>query len=156
MAAAPAVYRFIGNAPATEEETWHRLLRYAGHWGCFGFGTFAALDRATGRFLGEAGAMDFRRGIGADFGRLPEMGWAFVPDTHGTGIAGEAIRAVLAWMDAGAGRAGTVCIINPDNIPSLRLAARIGYVRTGAAVYHGKPVWMFARPAGATFDPAPG
>ena len=156
MTAMPDVNRFIGGTAATEEETWHRLLRYVGHWACFGFGTFAVLDRATGAFVGEAGAMDFRRGIGTDFGSRPEMGWGFVTDVHGRGIAGEAIRAVLAWLDAGVGAAGTVCIIDPANLPSVRLATRIGYVRTGAALYHGKTVDMFARAAGATFDPAPG
>lgn len=161
MGAMPEVYRHIGGAATSAEDTWHRLLRYVGHWTCFGFGSFAVLDRTSGRFLGEAGAMDFRRGIGAEFGRLPEMGWAFVPDVHGTGIAGEAIHAVLAWMDAGAGAEGTVCIINAENVLSVRLADRIGYRRTGEAVYHGKTVQTFARAAfasggGATFDPAPG
>ena len=155
MAALPAVYRFTGGRAATAEETWHRVLRYAGHWACFGFGPFAVLDRADGAFVGEVGAMDFRRGIPGPFGARPEMGWAFVPDVHGTGMAGEAIRAVLAWMDAGAGAAGTVCMIQPANTASLRLAARIGYRRTGAADYHGARVDLFARPAGATFDPAP-
>lgn len=156
MGASPDVYRFIGGQAATEEESWHRVLRYIGHWTAFGFGTFAVLDAMTGRFLGEAGAMDFRRGIGAEHGRLPEMGWGFMPEVHGTGIAGEAIRAVLGWMDAGAGAAGTVCIIDPANAPSLRLAGRLGYRQTGEASYHGKIVRTFLRPAGATFVTAPG
>lgn len=156
LAASPAVYRFTGGRPATAEDTWHRVLRYAGHWACFGFGPFALLDRADGRFLGEAGAMDFRRGIAGPFGDRPEMGWAVVPDMHGTGIAGEAIRAVLGWLDAGAGADGTVCMIQPDNLASVRLAVRLGYRRTGEATYHDARVDLFARPSGATFDPAPG
>ncbi|HEX8446117.1 MAG TPA: GNAT family N-acetyltransferase [Sphingomonas sp.] len=152
----PEFYRYTSGQAATEEDSWHRVLRYIGHWTSFGYGFFAVLDATTGRFLGEAGAMDFRRGIGDGFGRRPEMGWGFHPDVHGTGVAGEAIRAVLAWMDAGAGQAGTVCMINPENVASVRLAERLGYRPTGEAVYHDRPVSTFARAAGATFVAAPG
>jgi RimJ/RimL family protein N-acetyltransferase len=156
LGAAPEFYRFIGGKAATEEESWHRVLRYVGHWASFGFGTFAVLDGASGAFLGEAGAMDFRRGIGAEFGRLPEMGWGFLPEVHGTGLAGEAIRAVLRWMDGGAGAASTVCIIADANLPSVRIAERMGYRANGEALYHGQPVRTYLRPAGATFATAPG
>lgn len=156
MGAAPDVYRFIGGKPATEEESWHRVLRYVGHWTSFGFGIFAVLDRESGRYLGEAGAMDFRRCIGEAYGRLPEMGWGFMPEVHGRGIAGEAIRAVLDWIDQGMGREGTVCMIAPENMPSIRLAGRLGYGETGEATYHGATVRTFLRPAGATFATTPG
>jgi RimJ/RimL family protein N-acetyltransferase len=156
LGATPAVYRFTSGVAASEEDSWHRVLRYIGHWSAFGFGFFVIEDRATGRYLGEAGAMDFRRGVGGGFGDVPEMGWAFLPDVHGTGIAGEAVRAVLAWMDDGAGRAGTVCMIGPENVASCRLAERVGYRETGTAEYHGATVATYARAAGATFATAPG
>jgi RimJ/RimL family protein N-acetyltransferase len=38
MWADPHVARFIGGKPATQEESWARLLRYAGHWRLLGFG----------------------------------------------------------------------------------------------------------------------
>ncbi|WP_076071214.1 GNAT family N-acetyltransferase [Sphingomonas montana] len=156
LGAMPAVYRFTGGVPATAEESWHRLLRYIGHWSAFGYGFFAVEARATGRFVGEAGAMDFRRGIGGGYGDVPEAGWMFVPEVHGTGIAGEAMRAVLDWLDPRQGRDGTVCMIDPDNVASQRLAARIGYVAHGVATYHGRPLTTYVRPAGATFATAPG
>ena len=38
MWAKEGVTRFIGGKPLTEEETWLRILRYAGHWALLGFG----------------------------------------------------------------------------------------------------------------------
>jgi len=32
------VTRYIGGRPQTAEESWSRLLRYAGHWRLLGFG----------------------------------------------------------------------------------------------------------------------
>src|SRR4029077_6257721 len=38
MWADPIVTRHIGGRPFSEEETWARFLRYAGHWSLMGFG----------------------------------------------------------------------------------------------------------------------
>ena len=42
----PQVVRFICQ-PSTRQESWSRLLRYAGHWGFFGYGYFAVEERAV-------------------------------------------------------------------------------------------------------------
>jgi RimJ/RimL family protein N-acetyltransferase len=41
MWAESQVGQFILGRPATAEESWHRLLRYAGHWSLMGFGFWA-------------------------------------------------------------------------------------------------------------------
>ena len=51
----PVVTRFISGVPQTAEESWSRLLRYAGHWLLLGFGYWAVEEKATGNFLGEVG-----------------------------------------------------------------------------------------------------
>src|SRR5208283_4045760 len=38
MWADPAVTRYIGDKPLTEEESWTKFLRYVGHWSLLGFG----------------------------------------------------------------------------------------------------------------------
>jgi RimJ/RimL family protein N-acetyltransferase len=57
------VTRFIGGRPFTAEESWMRVLRCAGHWALNGYGFWVVEERATGKFLGEAGFMDFKRGF---------------------------------------------------------------------------------------------
>jgi RimJ/RimL family protein N-acetyltransferase len=140
----PEVTRFIGGRPSTAEESWARLLRYGGLWGLLGFGYWAVRERATGRFVGEVGFADFHRGLGFD--GVPETGWVLAPRAQGRGQAGEAVRAALAWADARSWLR-TVCIIDPDNAPSLRLAEACGFREVRHTTYKDHPTIMFERPA---------
>ncbi len=54
LSADPDVRRFIGNLPDPEEGAWTRVLRCAGHWSLFGFGTLAVVERASGRIRGKS------------------------------------------------------------------------------------------------------
>jgi RimJ/RimL family protein N-acetyltransferase len=142
MWADPEVTRFIGGRPSTTEESWARLLRYGGLWTLLGFGYWAVRDRATGRFFGEVGFADFRRGIGFD--GVPEAGWILAPRAQGKGFAGEAVRAALAWADR-RGWARSVCIIDPGNAPSVRLAEGSGYREIDRVTYKDHPVILMER-----------
>src|SRR5258708_23056174 len=108
MWADPIVVRHIGNHPSTIEQSWARLLRYAGHWSLVGFGFWAIEDRASGTFAGEIGVADFKREIEPPVGEL-ETGWVLASWAHGRGFATEALRAVLAWADAKLGGRSTAC-----------------------------------------------
>ena len=145
MHADPAVMRHVGGTPLSAEESWWRVLRTAGHWPLMGYGLFVVEDRASGRFMGLAGFATFRRGLGDRFDAWPEAAWMFVTAAQGRGIAGEAMRAAQTWFDTHIASERTVCIIDPANAPSLRLAERLGYRPTGQATYHGEPIIMLAR-----------
>jgi len=155
MWADPAVTRHIGGRPSTAEETWARVLRYAGLWGLLGFGYWVARERGTGRFVGEVGLADFRRDIAPALD-APEVGWVLAPWAHGRGLATEAVRAALAWADARAGSASappallsgrTACIIAPENVASLRVAEKCGFLGAGSATFRGAAVPVFTRRA---------
>lgn len=118
--------RFIGGEVQGEQAVWFRLLRYAGMWSLLGFGYWVFEERATGRFLGEGGLANARRGLALLEG-VPEIGWALMPDAGGQGFATEAVDAILQWADAGLGAPVTRCIIDPGNVASLRVAAKAGY-----------------------------
>jgi RimJ/RimL family protein N-acetyltransferase len=141
----PAVTRYIGGRPFTQEEVWTRLLRYAGHWALLGFGYWVVRERGSGRFVGEVGFAEYRREIDPPLD-APEAGWMIAPHAHGAGYATEAMRAALTWAAAHLG-GRTVCIIHPDNSPSIRLAAKLGYVLRVEASYRGEPTLLFDRPA---------
>ena len=141
----PGVVRHIGGIPATREEAWGRLLRYAGHWALAGHGFWQIRERATDRCVGDVGLADFQRGLALAFDTAPEVGWVLAPWSHGAGYATEAMTAVLAW--AAPAHPRTVCIIHPDNAASLRLAAKLGYRELGRDTYHGSPVVAFERGA---------
>lgn len=139
-----AVVRHIGGLPFTEEEVWARLLRYLGHWTLLGYGYFAVLEAASGRFVGDVGFADGRRALEPSFGEAPEAGWALAPWAQGRGYAAEALGAVLAWSDANLA-ARTVCMIDPENLRSIRLAERIGYRRYADTTYRDEPTALFER-----------
>jgi RimJ/RimL family protein N-acetyltransferase len=142
----PDVVRFIGGRPFTSEEVWTRLLRYVGHWAAMGYGYWAIRERVSGRYVGEIGFGDFRRELEPPFGPSPEAGWALAPWAQGRGLAREALTAALSWGD---GRMGafsrTVCMIHPDNRPSITLATSHGYRPFAETRYKGSPTILFER-----------
>jgi RimJ/RimL family protein N-acetyltransferase len=140
-----AVTRFIGGRPSTGEEVWARLLRYAGLWRMLGYGYWVVEERDSGRFLGEVGFQDVKRDIEPDFGGAPEAGWVIAPAAHGKGFATEVVTAIHEWADRHFGGQRTVCIIDPDNLPSIRLAEKSGYREVTHTTYKGSPVILFER-----------
>lgn len=140
----PVVTRFIGGRASTREEVWARMLRHAGHWQFLGFGYFAIIDATTGTVIGEAGLADFHRDLVPPLGDTPEAGWALLPHYHGRGLAGEAMTAILDWSKT-IGVARTVCMIDPHNSPSLRLAGALGYAEYAQSVYKDTPIILLER-----------
>src|SRR5947209_1697397 len=145
MWADPIVTRHIGGKPFTREESWARLLRYAGHWALLGFGFWAVEEKATGSFVGEVGFADFKRDIEPALEEVPETGWAFSSHVHGKGYAAEAVSAALVWGELHLKSKQTKCVIHPDNVASLRVAAKCGYREQRRTTYKGQPAILFSR-----------
>ena len=145
----PAVTRYIGGAPSSRAEAWSRLLRYGGLWPLLGYGYWRIAETASGRFVGEAGAADFHRDLTPPFGD-PETGWALATWAHGRGFALEAMTAVLKWIDHHLEAPRTVCMIDADNAPSLRLAAKLGYRQYAVGRYKAQAPLLFERPRGGS------
>jgi RimJ/RimL family protein N-acetyltransferase len=141
------VVRHIGGTPLGAEDVWRRLLSYAGMWSMLGHGYWLVEETTSGRFLGEAGLTEFRRALGPRFDGTPETGWTLVPAAQGRGYAFEAVSAILAWIETTLGAARTVCLIAPENAPSLRLAARLGYREFERAPYRGNESVLLERGA---------
>lgn len=145
MCADPAMSRFSGKDPAGSEEAWMRLLRQAGHWSLIGYGFAAIEEKATGRFVGEAGLGDFKRRLGPAFDDAPEAGWAIAPWAQGLGYATEAAAAALEWIEAGFGVRRTVCLIHVENLASIRVAEKLDYTPFGECSYRGYPAITYER-----------
>lgn len=137
MWADPRVAQFIGGTASTPEQSWARLIRYIGFWPALGFGYFAILDKASGQFIGEAGLADFHRDINPPLDGTAEAGWALMPNQWGKGYATEALIAILDWYQALPNARAVSCIIDPDNEPSNRLAAKVGFRLICVTEYKG-------------------
>lgn len=147
MWADPLVVRHIGGVTQARDRVWTKLLAYIGHWHSLGFGFWVVHERATGRFVGEAGLADFQRVIEPPFGGAPEAGWALASWAHGRGYATEAMRAVLAWSDAELRAPRTVCMIDHGHTASVRVAEKLGFRRWTDTTFQGTPIRLFERHA---------
>ncbi len=145
MWADPIVTRYIGGKPFTAEESWARLLRYAGHWSLLGFGYWAIEEKSSGRFIGEAGFADFKREIEPSIHGVPELGWALVSGAYDKGYATEAVRAAITWGESNLAARRTVCLIHPENLPSIRVAEKCGFKEYHHTTYKGHPTVLFAK-----------
>ena len=141
----PATVRYISAQPSTPEDSWSRLLRNVGHWHIAGFGVWVVRDRASGRFVGEVGMKLFRRSLNPDWDSLPECGWVLANSAQGKGLATEAVTAALAWGDRHFAWPSVICMINPSNDASLRVAAKCGFAEFSRATYHATENVLFRR-----------
>jgi RimJ/RimL family protein N-acetyltransferase len=80
----------------------------------------AVVEKSSGRVIGLSGTQPL--GTTGDL----EIGWIFARDTWGRGYATEAGGAAMQHVLGTLGRDRVVAIIDPDNEPSKRVAARLG------------------------------
>ncbi len=145
MSQDPEVMQYIGRKPSTDDESWLRFLAHFGRWKLLGYGLFAIIEKETGLFLGDAGFSDFRRGLGSDFDPFHEAAWILSTAGQNKGYASEAMTAAHIWLEKQYKPKKTVCIISPENEPSIRLASKLGYEKTGLGNYKDSDVIMFER-----------
>ncbi len=141
------VVRHLTGEPISREDSLRRLFMAAGQWPLTGMGMWAVERKSVGRMVGHLGFFDMERDMEPSIKGLPEMGWIFDTSVHGQGIAQEACVAALAWFDAAHGPTEIPAIISPENIASLKLAEKLGFVRKADGVYKGEPIAIVRRAA---------
>ena len=144
----PEFYRFLSGQPLAEEEVWTKLLRHLGQWPMFGYGYWGVEEKASGQLVGAVGYADWQRHIEPSLKGFPEAGWVFAPHVHGRGYGIEAMQAAVAWADAHIAQKRSVCIIEPANVASLALAAKLGFCEFSRTVYKEKVLVLLERFAG--------
>lgn len=75
-----------------------------------------------GRVIGKAG-----------FYALPDVGYILHPDAWGRGLAGEAVAAVIDHVLRTRDFETLTADVDPENLASIRLLERLGFVRSGFA-----------------------
>ena len=140
----PVFTRPVFGDPMSAEDVWLRLLRDLGHWQAVGYGNWAVRLRDDGDFVGSVGVLNYRRALDPPFD-APELGWGLSPRHQGRGHAMAAVSAVLDWVDIVLNVPRTVCMIDPENAPSLRLAARVGFAPYADGLYKAKTLTLLER-----------
>ncbi|HEY7042282.1 MAG TPA: GNAT family N-acetyltransferase [Nocardioidaceae bacterium] len=78
-----------------------------------------------GGFVGRIGSH-----AAPDAGGAVEIGYAVVPSARGQGVGGQIVDLFLTWLSA-RGVTRVDASVGPDNVPSLRLLKRRGFVEVG-------------------------
>lgn len=99
----------------------------------------------------------------AGFWKLPEVGYILHPDHWGQGLASEAVAASIDHVFASRDLDQLTADVDPDNLASIRLLERLGFMGVGSAartwniggewkdsLYYGlsRQDWRDRRPAG--------
>ena len=148
---------FLGPTPPSHADSFARLLRNAGCWSLYGYGTFMVEHRPSGALAANCGLFHSWRGHGPDFDDQIEAGWIIARPFWGQGLASRVMGAVHDWFDAAHGPRRTVCMIEQGHGASDRVARRLGYApyRTVAAPDGGRPLLLYERiPAAMADKPA--
>jgi ribosomal-protein-alanine N-acetyltransferase len=127
----PEVMRFWPR-PFTPAETEEWLSRQQDRYSRHGHGYWLAAARDSGAPLGQVGLLMTE----LDGVEEPALGYLLHRPFWGRGYATEAAAAVLAWAFR-RGYPQVLCLVRPQNLPSLRVAVRLGLMPTRYVVYKG-------------------
>lgn len=128
-------------SPYDADTAFTEFVATVGTWLLRGHGLWTVTDRA-GKVLGFV-LVGFEPGDAA-----PELGWLFLPEARGQGLAAEAAAAARTHALGALGLCELVSYITPGNAASRRLAQRLGARLDGLAehVRDAEPVeqWRHA------------
>ena len=138
MSADAEVMRYIGEGlPVGRDIAWRQMAAFLGHWMLRGYGMWALEQRSSGRLIGRVGFINPEGWPGL------EIGWLLERPSWGQGLALEASRAALHWGRQESGLHGLISLIRPDNLPSERLALRLGAHLEGQVTMMGSVANLF-------------
>jgi RimJ/RimL family protein N-acetyltransferase len=124
MMADPEAARFLGGAqPAAT--AWRGFMTMAGAWSLTGVSMFSVVERDSGLWLGRIGPWRPHDWPGT------EVGWGLHPEAQGKGYGVEAATAAIDYAFDVLGWSEVIHCIDPDNLPSIRLAERVGSYNQG-------------------------
>ncbi|WP_353884620.1 GNAT family N-acetyltransferase [uncultured Pleomorphomonas sp.] len=132
------VTRFIGGVHDASG-AWRNLCVFAGAWTVQGYSNFSVIEKATGRWVGRAGAWNPPGWPGN------EIGWAFSRDVWGKGYATEAATRCLTWAFQELGWREAIHVIHPENVASIAVARRIGAVLRTSATATDNLIYVSSR-----------
>ena len=119
FAADPEAQRFLGGVQP-RSIAWRSMMTMAGSWALTGVAMFSVIEKASGRWVGRLGPWQPEGWPGT------EVGWSLHPDAWGRGYASEGAAAAIDYAFEVLGWSEVIHCIDPQNLPSQRVAERLG------------------------------
>jgi RimJ/RimL family protein N-acetyltransferase len=119
----PEIRRYFPEGVLTREETQEKLEWHMhGHPRHPELGLWATIHKETGKFIGRCGLLPWEID-----GKLEvEIAYLLDKSFWGQGLATEAANGILEYGFGKLGLSRLICLIDPENIASQRVAERIG------------------------------
>jgi ribosomal-protein-alanine N-acetyltransferase len=119
----PEVRRYFPEGTLTREETRAELEWFLdGHPEDPDLGLWATIHKETERFIGRCGLLPWT----IDERREVEVAYLLARDYWGQGLGTEAARAILDYGFEQLDLSRLICLIDSDNLASIKVAERIG------------------------------
>jgi len=109
--------------PLDRAAAWRAAAAMMGHWVIKGYGAWAVEEKSTREFCGIVGLWN------PEGWPAREITWAIVEHKQGLGIAVEAAKMSKRYAYETLGWDSVFSCISSDNIPSIRLAEKLGATR---------------------------
>ena len=119
----PEITKYILDAPKTYEEAKEELEWFMnGHPRHPELGLWATIHKETGRFIGRCGLLPWT----LEGQNEVEVAYSLAQDFWGQGLATEAAQGILQYGFEKLNLARMLCLIDPANTASQRVAEKIG------------------------------
>lgn len=119
----PEITKYIPDAPRTRDEAREELEWHMnGHPRNRDLGLWATVHKLSGRFIGRCGLLPWD----IEGQQEVEVAFTLARDSWGQGLATEAARAILRYGFEELNLSRLVCLIEPGNAASKRVAEKIG------------------------------
>ena len=121
----PDVVKYIPDAPRTHEEAKEELEWFMnGHPKFPELGLWATIYKQTGEFIGRCGLLPWT----IDGQNEVEVAFAFSKAYWGQGLGSEVARALLQYGFEHLQLSRLICVIEPENQASIKVATNIGMI----------------------------
>jgi RimJ/RimL family protein N-acetyltransferase len=141
----PEVIRYVGNSPLASREATREMMKanalrdYEVH----GFGRFAVVWKESGAVIGFCGVKHL------DEIDENELGYRYLPEFWGRGLAKESCRAVIAHARETLRLPRLISVIHPENEGSKNVVRKLGFIhettRVLDSLIKGQPMEIYAR-----------
>jgi RimJ/RimL family protein N-acetyltransferase len=119
----PEITKYIPDAPRSYEEAKEELEWFMnGHPRRPELGLWATIHKGTGKFIGRCGLLPWT----IEEQQEVEVAYTLAQDYWGQGLATEAAKGILQYGFEQLHLSRLICLIDPENIASQRVAEKIG------------------------------
>ncbi len=135
----PEVTRYTGELPCRSVETARTAIEAYPDFERHGFGRWATVLGSTGQVIGMTGLK-----LLEDWNGEVDLGYRFLPEYWGQGLATEASRAALQYGFDVIGLDRIIGLVMPGNRASIRVLEKVGMQREKSVRYDGDPAEQYA------------